>query len=614
MEALRDEGEVRELERLLEAQAVTPVFQPIVDLRCGKLLGYEILSRGAEPLRSPMDLFRIAEGCGLVWELEYACRLAAIRGVADLPDSAREGRKFFLNVSPRIFGDPRFAKGFTLSHLKSYGLDQRMFVLEITERGNLEDQDRFETLIAHYINQGFQLALDDFGVGNSGLLTLISCAPHYLKLDMGIVQGIHQSPYKQLLVKALVSFSHNVSSRIIAEGVETWKDLETLLRLGVDLGQGFLFARPEPQPGDVDPAVAERLRGMHDQVCPPALDGGEQVRQLVLQCRDLQEGAATCEEVDRFFRRDLNLDHLVLLRGQTPVGLVTRQSFYSKTGGPVGYHLFQKKPVEVVAKRDPLVVPETIPVTALAKRAMERGREDLYDPVVVTGPRQEFLGTLTIQQLIARATQLEIETAQGANPLTGLPGNRLIEQWIGQVLEREEFGVIYADLDRFKEYNDRYGFLKGDEMIRLSGRVLGGLGGVLPPGTTLGHVGGDDFILVCPGRVSEEVLEEICGAFDREKEGLFTLEDLDRGAYWATDRTGNRVCVPLVTLSLAVVHPECFGGDRHPALLSELAAQAKKQAKIRSALLRRSSYACALPLDLAVPPLRTESRGTPVMA
>ena len=589
-ERRREDGEVRELERLLEAGEVSPVFQPIVDLRCGEVRGYEILSRGVSPLESPGDLFRVAEGCGLTWELEYACRLAAIRRVAAMPEETREGKRFFLNVSPRIFGDPRFVKGFTLSHLKSHGLDQRLFVLEITERGTLGSQEGFETLISHYINQGFQLALDDFGVGNSGLLMLISCVPHYLKLDMGIVQGIGMSPYKQLLVKSLVSFARNVGSRIIAEGIETWEDLETLLLLGVDLGQGFLLGRPSRDPEDPCLEVSRRLRGMHDQIGSPALEVGEPVRHLVLRSPTLPEGTATCEEVDRLFRRDPNLDHLVLLRGQTPAGLVTRQAFYARTGGPVGYHLFQRKPVEAVAKRDPLMVPETIPVTALAKRAMERVREDLYDPVVVTGEGETFLGTLTIQQLIARATQLEIETAQGANPLTGLPGNRQIEGWIGRVLAREAFGVVYADLDRFKEYNDRYGFLKGDEMIRFTGQLLEGLRGLLPEGSTLGHVGGDDFVLVCPGRVSEEVLESLCAAFDREKGRFFSDEDRHRGAYWATDRRGDRVCVPLVTLSLAAVGPECFGGDPHPVRLSELAAQGKKRAKTRSALRRRSSY------------------------
>ena len=103
---------------------------------------------------------------------------------------------------------------------------------------------------------------------------------------------------------------------------------------------------------------------------------------------------------------------------------------------------------------------------------MERPPDELYDPVIVVDATGILLGTATIRQLIMRSTALEVQSAQGSSPLTGLPGNRSIELWILRALEQRDAHVLYADLDCFKEYNDCYGFLRGDKLIRCLARVL----------------------------------------------------------------------------------------------------------------------------------------------
>jgi GGDEF domain-containing protein len=196
-----------------------------------------------------------------------------------------------------------------------------------------------------------------------------------------------------------------------------------------------------------------------------------------------------------------------------------------------------------------------------------------------------------MKQLITRAGVLEVEMAKNSNPLSGLPGNRQIEGWIKTVQEDEPlFSVIYADLDRFKEFNDRYGFLRGDQLIRLTAEILQRGLSLLPPRSRLGHVGGDDFVFVVPGEVSGEVLARMCTAFDEEKRGLFSAEDFCRGCYEAETRTGERCAVPLVTLSLAVVESRRLPGEVHPGLLVEVAASLKKKVKQITAREGRSFY------------------------
>jgi len=240
---------------------IEPHFQPIVDLVTGEVLGYELLSRGAGLLRSPVELFEHARRCGSTWELERACRLAALRGIADLPAATRSNHLFFLNVSPDVLENPRFVAGFTLNTVERYGLSQERIVIEITERVSIGDYARFEAAIRHYASQGFRIALDDFGSGHSGLVTLISSRPHFLKLDMAVTRGVHHDAYKQMIVKSVVALAGNIGAELVAEGVECWEELESLVSHGVRYAQGFLLGRPAAQPPLLPDVVRQQLTG-----------------------------------------------------------------------------------------------------------------------------------------------------------------------------------------------------------------------------------------------------------------------------------------------------------------------------------------------------------------
>lgn len=225
---------------------IEPVFQPIVDLRLGQPLGYEILSRGPHPFRDPIALFDRARDLSVTWELERACRRAALHALASLPLSLRLSSLFFINISPDVLNDPRFVTGFTLAALQELGIRRDNVVIEITERVTIIDYARFEEAIRHYARQKFRIALDDFGSGHSGLLTLIRCEPQFLKLDMAVTRGVDRDRYKQKIVTSVVALADNVGATLIAEGVETEGELETLRALGVNYAQGFLLGRPAP--------------------------------------------------------------------------------------------------------------------------------------------------------------------------------------------------------------------------------------------------------------------------------------------------------------------------------------------------------------------------------
>ncbi len=563
------------------------VFQPVVDLIIGEPIGYEVLSRGEGHEDSADAFLRSARATHGAWEVERACRLAAIGAIARL---TKIPGLFFLNVSPDVIEDPRFIEGFTLAQLRLHGIDPSRIVIEITEKTSIVDHDRFQAVIEHYSRQGFQFAVDDFGSGHSGLIALISTTPQYIKLDMEVVRNVHRHAYRRHLVRSLNAFAASVDSRLVAEGVETWEELEALLRLGVRYAQGFLLARPAGEPPVPAEELRVKLRRLARAVNVGLGDADETIDSLLEPAVVYPLGSITVEQIESVFRDSPRTDHVVLLEGALPRGLVTREDLAAKLAGRYGYALRQFKPAERVAKAQPLSVGLGTPVTTLATRAMDRAAGDLYDPVLVVDATGALVGTVRMKALIKRSVELQVRSAQGASPLTGLPGNRAILRWIHEGTEIPTWAVLYADLDRFKEYNDRYGFIMGDELIRLAARILSRTLVVDCPAARLGHIGGDDFVAVFPEGLNEAALQSACAKFDEEKAALFDADDLRRGYIVATNRRGDVEQVPLVTLSLALIDRHRIGEDLHPAILSQLAASLKKKVKQRTAELRRSAY------------------------
>jgi GGDEF domain-containing protein len=196
-----------------------------------------------------------------------------------------------------------------------------------------------------------------------------------------------------------------------------------------------------------------------------------------------------------------------------------------------------------------------------------------------------------MKQVMTKSLELEIRSAMGVNPLTGLPGNNAIHRWIHDALTWPEYSIIYIDLDQFKGYNDTYGFIMGDEMLCLTAKVLGDWLSRLPEGGRLGHIGGDDFVIVCRDIIREETLEDLCRRFDSEKLSLFKDEDIARGCLLATaDRHGNPIRTALVTVSLSVIDSNKMWVDPHPALFAEVAASLKKKVKQLTAETGKSGF------------------------
>ncbi|HEY3377599.1 MAG TPA: GGDEF domain-containing protein [Armatimonadota bacterium] len=545
-----------DLLQIIETQQITTCFQPIISLRDGSVLGYEALSRGPQftPLESPTALFALAENCHLTWELEYLCRHLAIERFA----ACATEKILFLNVNPHIIQDPRFRDGMTKGRLAELSLPTNCIVLELTEKSAIENFYEFYAILEHYEAQGYRLAVDDVGAGYSGLNLICQLKPKFLKLDMNLIRNLHRDAFKQQLIKFAVDFARATEISLIAEGIEQQAELLTLLDLGVEYGQGFLLGMPEPAPAPPAADIVEQLQASYRRRLHNRLQNIATMK-VGNYCRSKvpYDAKTPCHRVEKLFSDDEALMGIPIVDDGKPVGLVMREKFYTRLGQQYGYSLFQNRPISAIMDMSPLIVDFQDPLEVVAQAATQRSRPLLYDNIIVTINGQYF-GVITVMDLLECITEQGIKNATYANPLTGLPGNIIIEREIDRVIHiAEHFSVLYIDLDNFKAYNDAYGFSRGDEILKVTAELL--LGTFTKdrfPSPFVGHLGGDDFVVVLDTLPPGELLQEFADTFDRKILTYYDEVHRQQQGITARNRRGELESFPFMSISIAVVTSE----------------------------------------------------------
>lgn len=247
-----------EFRDILAFRKITAHYQPIVSLSTGNIYGYEALARGPQSsyFATPHRLWEFAEKENQLYALEKAARQRAIEGF--LPSDSNW--KLFINLNANVIHDPQFTPGQTLAFLKKMNLTPQNVVFEITERQSIDDYASFVKALGHYRSQGYRIAIDDAGAGYSSLQAIAELRPDYIKIDRSIIHRINRDKIKEILLETLVVFAQKIDCRMIAEGIETFEELEIVRRLGVDFGQGYLLGRPNPKLQPVPDAVIERMQ------------------------------------------------------------------------------------------------------------------------------------------------------------------------------------------------------------------------------------------------------------------------------------------------------------------------------------------------------------------
>jgi len=342
------------------------VYQPIVDLQRGTVAGYETLARFGTPDGRPSEAtpdrwFAAADAVGRGAELESMVVRQALAVLPTLPADCF----LTVNVSPHLLTQPELAEPLLAVD------DLAPLVLELTEHHAVGDLRPLIDLRDRLRAKGALLALDDAGSGYSGLQQITQFRPQLIKLDRALVTGADGDEVKLALVEMLGEFGGRIDAWLLAEGIETWGELQAFLRLRVPLGQGWLLGRPGPPWVQLDPEVRDRLRRQAAQALLTEHVVGLAEPVVIVEDGTAPDGAVGIE-VDEYGHPRWLL--IPFRRGEDPPG-------------------HRRAPVS-------LRVPASAGLSEVARRIAARPEENRFDPVVCVDAQGAALGIIRVERLL----------------------------------------------------------------------------------------------------------------------------------------------------------------------------------------------------------------------
>ena len=565
------------LHEILAGRKLSALFQPIIHMHSGDIIGYEGLIRGPSdsPLHAPMNLFKVARAHDLTLEVEHLCRQVVLERFAELQLPG----KLFLNVSPECLLLRNARHGETLEYIEHIGINPDRVIIELTENQPTYDYELMREAVLHYRNMGFQIAIDDLGEGFSSLRLWSELRPEYVKIDMHFIQGINHDPVKLQFVRSIQEIAEKSGTLVIAEGIEAQTELLVLRDLGVAFGQGYHLGRPNAVPARALPAEVVQALGRNGVAVYPQRSSleknGSSIRKLLHRVAAVSPQRNNNEVYD-IFLKEPKLMIIPVVDDGVPLGLISRFEMIDHFARPYQRELYGKKSCSLFMDATPLIADHETSLQELSYTMVQSDAHHLFNGFIIT-EEGRYLGMGTGHDLMREITQMQINAARYANPLTQLPGNVPINEHIDRLLHSgARFWVCYCDLDHFKPFNDVYGYRKGDDVIQLTGEILSSH--CDPNRDFIGHIGGDDFMILFQSEDWETRCQAILDRFAAAILAYYSTSDCERGGYISEDRQGKKVFYSLISLSLGVIKVEAHQYYTHHQIATQ-AAEAKKQAK-----------------------------------
>ncbi len=529
-------------------------FQPIVEVATGSVFGYESLLRGHQRLgfSSPLELLDQAQDGGQLLALEQMVAGRALAKFSGLPEFSSQ--TLFLNLDVRLIQDGRHFLDKVVQHLRQAGIAPSSVCFEFSERFDNTSVPEFADLVSEMRKAGFKLAIDDFGVGHGEMKLLCDYPVDYLKIDRHFVANVDANPRKRHLVKNIVNIAHVLGIRVIAEGIETEAEFLACREYGVDLVQGYFIARPTTFLGELQPSYsyladigrARRSSQSLDEIL---------IRKQIENLPAVYENESIDSVFELFRRNPRQAFFPVLNANGEPRGVINEYHLKEFIYQPFGRDLLKNK----VYERTIAHFVERAPIIGLdaeAEELMSLFANMENSACVILTENMRYAGVVSAASLIKVVNEKQLKIAQDQNPLTSLPGNRAVRDFMQQAGRDDEESrfFCYCDFDNFKPFNDHYGFQKGDHAISLFAALMKRY--FFSEEHFLGHIGGDDFFIgVCDWRRDEldEILERLLGDFHDDVIELYSEEERAAGKIRGHDRSGRERDFPLLRCSIGVL-------------------------------------------------------------
>lgn len=536
-------------------ETVDYAFQPIVNINTGRVIAYEALLRRYDKagFNSIQDFFNGAYEEQVLHKLDLLLREKALKKFVDA--GFAEYARLFYNVDNRILEMYDYKVGETSRILETMGMPKNIFTFEISEKHEFKSLMETQSLFNLYQQQGYQIALDDFGTGFSGLKLLYHSEPNYIKIDRFFITDICKDSKKRLFITNIINIAHSIGAIIIAEGVETKEEYFMCKEIGCDCVQGYYVARPVVDIG--------KLKQQYENVKELAKNDKRQkdekntiknylkkINRVTLETK--------MEEIFEIFKNS-NYSYLVVVDElNRPVGLLREKTLRKYIYNPFGSSLLVNKKLEEKIE-DFITRCSSVEVhTDISRIIKAFSFNNRADGVIIT-KNFEYYGFIDARDILDYLSNRNIMDARNQNPLSKLPGNKNVEEFIQRMIESREGRALftYFDFDNFKPFNDSYGFRNGDRAILLFSDILRKK--FKKSHYFVGHIGGDDFFMGCllEGQHGfDEVAADIDAAVKRfatDVESFYNPKDQQNGYIEAVDREGRVRHFPLLTVSAATL-------------------------------------------------------------
>lgn len=520
-------------------------------------------------------LFEAAKKHNLLWDLEELSRkktLEAAKAFIIPPFH----KKLFMNVYSETIENKKFNQELIHFFMNEYQISPQNITFKVSDKVIVQEVNGSTTSISQYNNHNLRFLLGDVRDDLTNLEAIHHTDANFIKIDMKMIRDIDRYDLKSLIVKSIVEYSKTTDVALIAEGIETEEEFQTVLNLGVQYGQGYYIQKPYETIQPIRSQLKEKIHVLNRINVKKASNHVlyTPVKELVSSTQMIPP-CTTVLEAYELMNDQANQTGLVVVDDEKPIGVVSKETLAFRLSGRYGFNLYQDKPITKVMKREFLAVDVNMPVNLVGEMAMDRSADTIYDFVVVTED-EKYHGIVTIKTMLRKTIDLKVLSAKQENPLTGLPGNGIIAEKITQMIENEEeYSVSYLDIDHFKSFNDNYGFESGDAIIKLLASLITKH---LPGNAFVGHIGGDDFVVIFDHYIPEDYFQPIIDLFEQKAHEFYNLEDRERGYVVAQNRSGVTDEYPLVSLTAVTLSSKDFEYS-HVFDLSEKLTQLKTKVK-----------------------------------
>jgi len=500
--------------RLIGEGLFHPVFQPIVDIQRAQIAGFEALTRphAESGFTDAGKLFDAAEHTGTIWPLEQVTRRAAFGAAANWqPDIL-----LFMNCSPSVFADERFADEFQSSVQRTPGLTPGRVVLEITER---TEQGHFEGLarqVRLLRERGFQIAIDDVGAGTSGLNRIMRLRPNWLKLDRDLIESIDKDRVKQNLIRFLVHFARLSGVQIIAEGVERSEELAILMDLGIVHAQGYYLGRPGSRDQMLSGEVVEwmRKRWTEVQSCRLSRPAGQRISRLIRPAK-IVDGGCPVADVASILHGDAALTGVVVVEGARCVGWADKDWVIERTHSEhAGY------PIAAILPAGSTLIAPDDSITDAVDQLGSRDPRNASHPLIAFDAGHVH-GIVTVSDVLSTVAEMTRNPLVRTAPITGMPGRVRADEYLDAQISQSRTAyparpsdAAVIDIRHFSDYNGAYGYELGDQLLQeLSNAIRAEL---MQPGQRafVAHLSDDHFLVTAPAGTLQPHLASLVQRFE----------------------------------------------------------------------------------------------------